>query len=98
MSATPTRSALSSGVIDEYRPLFRTNKFNICDDETFDLAKGRSKALAEAEGGERALYVRHVKALCEHIVAQGGIPDVLGAISCGASPKAAANCPRRRSA
>lgn len=81
------------GLIDEYRPLFRTNKFNICDDETFDLAKGRSKALAEAEGGERALYVRHVKALCEHIVAQGGIPMFWGDImwrfpeSCRELPK-----------
>ena len=81
------------GLIDEYRPLFRTNKFNICDDETFDLAKGRSKALAEAEGGARALYVRHVKALCEHIVAQGGIPMFWGDImwrfpeSCRELPK-----------
>lgn len=81
------------GLIDEYRPLFRTNKFNICDDETFDLAKGRSKALAEAEGGERALYVRHVKALCEHIVAKGGVPMFWGDImwrfpeSCRELPK-----------
>ena len=76
------------GLIDEYRPLFRTNKFNICADETFDLGKGRSKALAE-EKGERQLYVEHVKALCEHLVAQGCVPmfwgDIMyaGRSSCG---------------
>ena len=66
-------------LIDEYRSLFRTNKFNICDDETFDLGKGRSRDLAEKEGVQ-ALYVRHVKALCEHIVAGGGIPQFWGDI------------------
>lgn len=71
--------ALVIGLIDEYRTLFRTNKFNICDDETFDLGKGRSKAQAE-ELGERTLYVRHVKALCEHIVAAGGVPMFWGDI------------------
>ena len=80
------------GLIDEYRPLFRTNKFNICADETFDLGKGRSKALAE-EKGERQLYVEHVKALCEHLVAQGCVPMFWGDImyrwpeSCGELPK-----------
>ena len=79
-------------LIDEYRPLFRTNKFNICNDETFDLGKGRSKALAD-EVGTQQLYVRHVKALCEHIVAQGGIPQFWGDImwrfpeSCKELPK-----------
>ena len=67
------------GLIDEYRTLFRSNKFNICDDETFDLGKGRSKAQAE-QLGERVLYVRHVKALCEHIVAGGGVPMFWGDI------------------
>ena len=66
-------------LIDEYRPLFRSNKFNICADETFDLGKGRSKALAD-EVGEKELYVRHVKALCEHLVAQGCIPMFWGDI------------------
>ena len=79
-------------LIDEYRPLFRSNKFNICNDETFDLGKGRSRELAEREGVQ-ALYVRHVKALCEHIVAQGGIPQFWGDImwrfpeSCRELPK-----------
>ena len=80
------------GLIDEYRPLFRSSKFNICDDETFDLGKGRSKALAE-EQGERSLYLSHVKALCEYLVAQGVTPQFWGDImwrfpeSCAELPK-----------
>lgn len=79
-------------LIDEYRPLFRTNKFNICADETFDLGKGRSKHLAD-ELGEKALYVSHVKALCEYLVSQGCIPMFWGDImwrfpqSCAELPK-----------
>lgn len=79
-------------LIDEYRALFRSNKFNICADETFDLGKGRSKALAD-ELGEKTLYVRHVKALCEYLVSQGCTPMFWGDImwrfpqSCAELPK-----------
>lgn len=79
-------------LIDEYRPLFRSNKFNICADETFDLGKGRSKALAD-ELGEKTLYVRHVKELCQYLVDQGCIPMFWGDImwrfpqSCAELPK-----------
>lgn len=64
----------------------------ICDDETFDLGKGRSKALAE-EQSERSLYLSHVKALCEYLVAQGVTPQFWGDImwrfpeSCAELPK-----------
>ena len=90
--SNPDSLAFVKRLIDEYRPLFRTNKFNICDDETFDLGKDRSRSLAEQEGVQ-ALYVRHVKALCEYIVAQGGIPQFWGDImwrfpeSCRELPK-----------
>lgn len=79
-------------LIDEYRPLFRSRKFNICADETFDLGKGRSKSLAD-ELGEKTLYVRHVKALCEYLVSQGCTPMFWGDImwrfpqSCAELPK-----------
>ena len=91
-ASDPGSLAFVKKLIDEYRPLFRTNKFNICDDETFDLGKGRSKEQADREGAQ-ALYVRHVKALCEYIVAQGGIPQFWGDImwrfpeSCRELPK-----------
>ena len=29
-------------MIDEFIPLFTSNKFNICCDETFDLGKGKN--------------------------------------------------------
>lgn len=75
----PDVVAFVKRLIDEYRPLFRSRKFNICADETFDLGKGRSKALAN-EQGEKALYVRHVKALCEYLVNQGCTPMFWGDI------------------
>ncbi len=66
-------------MIDEYMPLFSSRKFNICADETFDLGKGRSAKMAQ-EVGERTLYMNHVKALCEHLVARGRTPMFWGDI------------------
>lgn len=40
----------------EFIPLFSSNQFNICCDETFDLGKGKSKAKADEVGSGR-LYV-----------------------------------------
>ena len=40
----------------EFIPLFRSDKFNICCDETFDLGKGKSKKQAD-KIGEGMLYV-----------------------------------------
>ena len=37
-------------MLNEYMPLFSSNKFNICCDETFDLGKGRSKIKGEEIG------------------------------------------------
>lgn len=67
------------GMIQEYMQLFTSRKFNICADETFDLGKQRSKALAEKEG-ERTLYMNHVKALCEWLVEKGYTPMFWGDI------------------
>ncbi len=70
---------LIKGMIDEFMPLFRSRRFNICADETFDLGKGRNSALL-AGIGERSLYMRFVKPLCEHVVARGRIPMFWGDI------------------
>ncbi|QOR35259.1 family 20 glycosylhydrolase [Clostridium sp. 'deep sea'] len=43
-------------MIDQFVPLFRSNHFNICADETFDLGQGKTKELAE-ELGQSKLYV-----------------------------------------
>ncbi|MCF0146876.1 MAG: family 20 glycosylhydrolase [Clostridium sp.] len=47
---------LVRGMLEEFIPLFSSNKFNICCDETFDLGKGKSSKEAE-ELGVGKLYV-----------------------------------------
>ena len=68
-------------LIDEYMPLFRSDKFNICGDETMDLGKGKGKPLAD-EIGEEGMYIRHVKRLCEYLVQKGKTPMFWGDIIC----------------
>ena len=50
-------------MVKDFLPLFSSNKFNICCDETFDLAKGKSKHLLENQSlGE--VYVTFLNRLC----------------------------------
>ncbi len=53
-------------MIDQYIPLFRTDKFNICCDETFDLKNGKHK---NQDTGR--LYVDFVKKIIAHLESQG---------------------------
>lgn len=46
---------LVEDMLEEFVPLFSSDKFNICCDETFDLGKGKNKTLAE-EIGSGKLY------------------------------------------
>ena len=41
---------LVKNMLNEFIPLFTSNKFNICGDETFDLGKGKSKSLGDKIG------------------------------------------------
>ena len=66
---------LVASMLDEYMSLFRTDKFNICADETFDLGKGRNQGKSEEE-----LYMPFVKKLCEHVAASGRMPLFWGDI------------------
>lgn len=66
-------------LISEYMPLFRSRKFNICCDETFDLCRGRSRALAEKRSAH-ALYMDHVTLLCRWLLDQGVTPMFWGDI------------------
>lgn len=77
--SNPNAVDFIKGLITEYRALFTSKKFNICCDETFDLGKGRSKALAD-EKGEHALYMAHVVELCRWLLAQGVTPMFWGDI------------------
>lgn len=63
--------------IMDFMKLFRSDKFNVCADETFDLGKGRSRHLAE-EKGVSAIYLEFLNRLCREILAQGKIPMFWG--------------------
>jgi len=54
------------GMIDEFIPLVRSDQFNICADETFDLGEGKNKAMAE-EVGKSRLYVDFLNKIIEHV-------------------------------
>lgn len=77
----PESLALVREIIAEVRPLFRSNFFNLCGDETFDLGKGKNRKLAEKTGTGR-LYVDFLRQIMDAVRAAGAIPmfwgDVIG--------------------
>lgn len=58
------------GLLDQYLPLFRSKKVNICCDETFDLGKGKSAEKAQREGYAR-LYYSYVNKLADYLHNRG---------------------------
>ncbi len=66
----PESFTLIKGILDQYMPLFRSNKINICCDETFDLGKGKSASMAQKmDYGE--LYLFYVNQLVEYLQSKG---------------------------
>ncbi len=63
----------------EFIPLFSSNQFNVCADETFDLGKGKSKELKEQIGADQ-LYVDFLKKICDVVVEKGKRPMFWGDI------------------
>ena len=61
---------LIEGLLEQYLPLFRSRKVNICCDETFDLGKGKSAA-GSKERDYAKLYFSYVNKLAEHLQADG---------------------------
>ena len=57
-------------LILEFIPLFTSNQFNICADETFDLGKGRSKKLSDTIGVKN-MYIQFVKKISEFLKDNG---------------------------
>ena len=53
--------------------LFSSKYFNLCADETFDLGKGASRALAE-EKGTTVIYTEFVTELANYITESGRTP------------------------
>ncbi len=65
--------------IMDYMKLFRSDKFNICADETFDLGKGKSKKVAD-EKGVTEIYLEFLDKLCKAVIAAGKTPMFWGDI------------------
>ncbi len=53
-------------MIDQFIPLFRSERFNICCDETFDLCQGRNKGKDEGEE-----YFKFLKKIIDHVNSRG---------------------------
>lgn len=66
----PESFALITKILDQYIPLFRSRKINICCDETFDLGKGKSASMLEKMSyGE--LYLSFVNRLIAYLQDKG---------------------------
>ncbi len=66
-------------MLEEYIPLFTSDKFNICADETFDLGKGKSRQLAEEIGTDQ-MYVDFLNKVFDIVMEHGKTPMFWGDI------------------
>jgi len=57
-------------MIQEFIPLFSSNKFNICCDETFDLGKGKSSKLNKKIGTGK-LYIDFLNTIIKYVKGYG---------------------------
>lgn len=73
--SNPESIELVKSMIDQYVHLFRSNKFNICCDETFDLCKGRNAGKDEGEE-----YFKFVAKIIEHVKSYGKTVQMWGDI------------------
>jgi len=64
--SNPESIEVIKNMLDQYIPLFKSDKFNICGDETFDLGRGRNEELAQKVGKGR-LYVDFLKKIISHV-------------------------------
>ena len=64
--SNPDSEKVIFSLIDQYAPLFKSNSFNICCDETFDLCKGKNKGLDEGEE-----YFKFVSKIIGHLRNKG---------------------------
>ena len=73
--SNPESIELIKSLIDQYIPLFSSDKFNICCDETFDLCNGRNKGKDKARE-----YVNFVNKILAHVKSKGKKPMMWGDI------------------
>lgn len=64
--SNPDSIKLIQSLIDQYIPLFRSNKFNICCDETFDLCRGKNTG---KDPGEE--YFKFLIQIINHVKSRG---------------------------
>ncbi|WP_033165154.1 glycoside hydrolase family 20 zincin-like fold domain-containing protein [Clostridium sp. KNHs205] len=74
--------AFITEILQEFIPLFSSEYFNLCADETFDLGKGKSKAMAEKVGLDN-MYIDFVGQISEFLISKGKKPMFWGDIICG---------------
>ncbi len=73
--SNPESIELIKSLIDQYSPLFTSDKFNICCDETFDLCNGRNQGKDKARE-----YVNFVNKIVAHVKSKGKKPMMWGDI------------------
>lgn len=73
--SNPESIELIKSLIDQYSPLFTSDKFNICCDETFDLCNGRNKGKDKARE-----YINFVNQIVAHVKSKGKKPMMWGDI------------------
>ena len=64
--SNPESIKVIKSIIDQYIPLFRSDRFNICCDETFDLCRGRN---AGKDAGEE--YFKFLMQIIDHVKSRG---------------------------
>lgn len=67
--SNPESIEFVKNMLEEFIPLFSSDKFNICCDETFDLGEGKNKALAD-KVGKGQLYVDFLNKVIDIVKAQ----------------------------
>ncbi len=67
----PAASELIQNLYDAFLPIFSSSHFNICCDESWDLALGRSRTYAQQVGGTGEVYSRWIN-MCAQLAAKHG--------------------------
>jgi hypothetical protein len=75
----PAAAKFVEKLLDEYLPLFTSNKVNIQCDETVDIGKGRSREAVERLGKGR-VYLDFVRTICEVVWKHGRTPHIFADI------------------
>lgn len=67
----PAAAELIQNLYDAFLPNFSSSHFNICCDESWDLALGRSRTYAQQVGGTGEVYIRWIN-MCAKLAAKHG--------------------------